>query len=59
MTSFMYGPLKIIFIPPTYSIKGVYWSEQTVGRLGWSVGEMLCLKLFQQFSSHLNETRYT
>jgi len=25
----------------------------------WSVGEMLCLKFFQQYSSHLNETCHT
>ena len=27
--------------------------------LGWAVGEMLCLKLLQQFWSHLNEACYT
>ena len=35
--------------------EGVYWSQQTGG---WSVGEMLCLKLLPQISSYLNETYY-
>ena len=37
------------FIPPTYKIKGVYWSRTSVGRAGcWSFGEILCLKLLPQ-----------
>jgi len=30
------------------------WNHQTVNR---TAGEMLCLKLLPQFSSHVNETR--
>ena len=47
------GELKI-FTTPTIKIRAVNRSQQLIG---WSVCEMLCLKLFPQFSSHLNATR--
>ena len=42
----------VIILPQTNEIRGVQWSQQTVGR---AVGEMLFLKLLPQFSSYLNE----
>jgi len=45
--------MYVLIIPPTNEIKD---GGILVGR---SVGEMLCLKLFPQFSSHPNKTWYT
>ena len=46
------------FTPPTNRISGILESADSLMG-GRSVGEMLCLKLLPQFSSHLHETCYT
>ena len=37
----------------------VNWSQVTDWSAGWSVGEILCLKLLPKFLRDLNETCYT